>query len=156
MSYDRSQIPAPPDLDELLAASRRLAEAAMNAKPKALNLEALKRRREDQSRRALAEIQARAELSAPPGVPAPWLRLSNESERAFQAFAMYSTVREQLPTLRSVAEALGIRRQVVERWSSQFHWTRRRKAWIDHLTLARFQAQIEEVQGEARGGSRRE
>ncbi len=64
--------------------------------------------------------------------PELWERQDGESAQAFQAFAEY---RDMGPdrSMAKVGQKLGKSTQLMERWSSQWHWTVRADAWDDEL-----------------------
>src|ERR1043166_6015550 len=53
-----------------------------------------------------------------------------ESAIAYAAFQKYYLMRKR--SLRKVAQALGKSLQLLERWSSEFHWVERAKSWDLH------------------------
>ena len=74
----------------------------------------------------------------------PWLQQPGEGEKPFQAFQMY----RDLGYARSQAEVgrqLGKTKDIISRWSSEWGWIARARAWDQHLDRIRIAAQEEAV-----------
>jgi hypothetical protein len=74
-----------------------------------------------------------------------WGRRDGESDKAFEAFALY----RDLGPVRSagtVAEELGKSRALIERWSSRWGWVERSGAWDDEADRLRRERDLVERQ----------
>ncbi len=67
--------------------------------------------------------------------PEPWERQPNESDKAFQAFAIYRDMgaNGQKRSIRAVAQKLKKSTTIIGRWSSNLNWVERANAWDDEL-----------------------
>jgi hypothetical protein len=64
--------------------------------------------------------------------PPAWDRLTDESTKAFQAFAAYRDLPADERSLSAVSEQLGKSKSLLARWSTQFRWVERTRAWDSH------------------------
>ena len=77
--------------------------------------------------------------------PEPWERQEDETEKAFEAFAMY---RDMGSGNRSCAKVAGELRKscgLIERWSRNHQWQKRVAAWDAEQDRIARQAQIDEI-----------
>ena len=64
------------------------------------------------------------------GVPEPWERQPNESERAFEAFTVYRDMGAERSYAKS-GKKLGKSKTIIERWGRVYRWAERIEAWTD-------------------------
>ena len=78
----------------------------------------------------------------------PWERQPDESARAFEAFAVYRDMGPERG-IRAVAQKCGKNASLIARWSSDWGWVERVRAWDNNLTesvLKKARKDIEEMQ----------
>jgi hypothetical protein len=79
-----------------------------------------------------AENSALAGTIRKPRTGPAWERLSDESAKAFQAFAAYRDLPVEERSLSTVSEQLRKSKSLCARWSAQFRWVERAAAWDSH------------------------
>ncbi len=61
-----------------------------------------------------------------------WVRLKNETAKAFQAFCIYRDMGIER-SIEKVSKELGKSMVLIERWSSRYNWGERAKAYDDYI-----------------------
>jgi hypothetical protein len=81
----------------------------------------------------------------------PWSRQPGESHQAFEAFETYRDgALGGTRSIRGTAEALGKRRQLLERWSARWRWVERCEHYDTALARLRQARTLAEVEEQAR------
>ena len=82
---------------------------------------------------------------APVIPPEPWERQEDETERAFEAFALYRDLGSGNRSCAKVAAELRKSVGLIERWSRNHQWQKRIAAWDAEQDRIARQAQIDEI-----------
>lgn len=75
--------------------------------------------------------------------PEPWERQEDETDKAFEAFAIYRDMERR--TTRGVASQLSKSVALISRWSSTHEWVKRAAAWDAERDRIARQEQIDEI-----------